>query len=65
MCIKKNSLDIGLISISATSIVDFPTLQIDFLIIDKNHRGLVLTNTCKEVFFTCIYMFYSFFGIKF
>ena len=41
--LKKDGLNIGLISISVTSIEDFPALQIDFLFVDKNHRGLILT----------------------
>lgn len=41
--LKKDSLNIGLISISVTSIEDFPALQIDFLFVDKNHRGIILS----------------------
>lgn len=40
--LKKDSLNIGLISISVTSIEDFPALQIDFLFVDANYRGLIL-----------------------
>ena len=40
--LKKDSFNIGLISISVTSIEDFPALQIDFLFVDANYRGLIL-----------------------
>lgn len=34
--------NIGLVSISTTSIDEFPALQIDFLFVDKDYRGIVL-----------------------
>ena len=40
--LKKDGLNIGLISISVTSIEDFPALQIDFLFVDIKHSGLFL-----------------------
>ncbi len=40
--LKKDNEKLGLISISATSMEDFPALQIDFLLVSKKYRGLVL-----------------------
>ena len=40
--LKKDNENLGLISISSTSIEDFPALQIDFLFVSKKYRGLVL-----------------------
>lgn len=40
--LKKDNQNLGLISISSTSIEDFPALQIDFLFVSKKYRGLVL-----------------------
>ena len=40
--LKKDDENLGLISISVTSMEDFPALQIDFLFVSKKYRGLVL-----------------------
>jgi hypothetical protein len=40
--LKRDNENLGLISISSTSIEDFPALQIDFLFVSKKYRGLVL-----------------------
>jgi len=34
--------EIGLVSLSVTAIEEFPSLQIDFLLVDKNYRGRVI-----------------------
>ena len=39
--LKKDNENLGLISISATSMEDFPALQIDFLFVSKNYRGQI------------------------
>ena len=41
--LKKDNLNVGLVSLSVTSIEDFPALQIDFLFVDKNYRGIILS----------------------
>ena len=40
--LKKDDENLGLVSVSATSMEDFPALQIDFLLVSKKYRGLVL-----------------------
>lgn len=40
--LKKDNENLGLISISSTSMEDFPALQIDFLFVSKKYRGLIL-----------------------
>ena len=39
--LKKDDENLGLVSISATSMEDFPALQIDFLFVSKNYRGQI------------------------
>ena len=39
--LKKDDENLGLVSVSATSMEDFPALQIDFLFVSKNYRGQI------------------------
>ena len=40
--LKKDNEELGLISVSSSSIEDFPALQIDFLFVSKKYRGVIL-----------------------
>ena len=40
--LKKDDEELGLISVSSSSIEDFPALQIDFLFVSKKYRGVIL-----------------------
>lgn len=40
--LKKDNEKLGLISVSSSSIEDFPALQIDFLFVSKKYRGVIL-----------------------
>lgn len=37
--LKIDNINLGLISISVTAIEEFPSLQIDFIFVDKDYRG--------------------------